>query len=73
MIPGSLDASGYEMCYMEGCIGNGHCPRCGKVNYALLGYYGAVARWAKVWGISRWAAEDLIKLHKKKLKLGTRP
>ena len=39
---------------------NGHCPNCGDVNYRLLGYLGAVARWAKAWGITRDEAEDRI-------------
>jgi len=46
------DISGRDLCYMEGCLGNGVCSRCGEVNYRLMGYYGAVARWAKAWGVS---------------------
>lgn len=48
-------------CMMEGCLGDGHCPRCGETNYALLGWYGAVARWAKVWGVSKEEAEKRFK------------
>ena len=55
MYPDGL--SGSDMCHMEGCVGRGPCPRCGKTNYPLLGWYGAVARWAKVWGISEDEAE----------------
>ena len=29
-----------------------HCPRCGFVNYAWMGYLGARRRWAKVKGVS---------------------
>lgn len=54
------DVGGADICYMEGCVGRGHCPRCGKVNYQLLGYYGAIARWAKEWGVSRKEAERRI-------------
>ena len=46
------DISGSDYCHMEGCLGGGTCPRCGKTNYRLMGYYGAVARWAKAWGVS---------------------
>lgn len=53
--PDDLPLSAY--CEIEGCIGRGPCPRCGKVNYALMGYYGAIARWSKVWGVSEEEAE----------------
>ena len=58
----------WHFCHMEGCVGNGHCPRCGKTNYHLLGYYGAVARWAKAWGVTPKEAEarfysDTVKEH----------
>ena len=36
----------------------GHCPDCGDVNYRLLGWYGAVARWAKAWGVTEDMAID---------------
>lgn len=52
--------SGSDYCHMEGCLGNGHCSRCGETNYHLLGYFGAVARWAKAWGVSREEAEKRI-------------
>ena len=52
--------SGSDLCYMEGCTGRGPCPRCGKTNYALMGWYGAVARWAKAWGVSEDEAEKRI-------------
>lgn len=51
------DISGPAICYMEGCTGIGRCPRCGKINYALMGYYGAIARWAKAWGVTKEEAE----------------
>ena len=31
---------------------------CGDVNYRLLGYYGARARWAKAWGVTEDEAAD---------------
>ena len=46
------DVTGADLCHIEGCIGRGPCPRCGETNYALMGFYGAVARWAKAWGVS---------------------
>lgn len=58
MYPDGLRPDAY--CYMEGCIGRGRCPRCGDVNYNLMGYYGAVARWAQAWGISEDEAERRI-------------
>lgn len=51
------DISGSALCHMEGCSGKGPCPRCGKTNYALMGFYGAVARWAKAWGVTEEEAE----------------
>ena len=36
----------------------GHCPDCGHVNYRLLGWFGARARWAKAWGVTEDEAED---------------
>lgn len=56
--PEGLPSSAY--CQMEGCRGRGHCPDCGRTNYALLGYYGAIARWAKKWGVTQTAAEERI-------------
>lgn len=52
-----------DLCYMEGCIGRGRCPRCGSINYALMGYYGAVARWAKAWGVTEDEAERRMVEH----------
>lgn len=49
--------NGVDLCYMEGCIGKGNCPRCGAINYHLLGYYGAIARWAKVWNVTQEETE----------------
>ena len=40
--------------------GKGHCANCGHVNYRLLGWFGAVARWAKAWGVTKDEAEDRI-------------
>ncbi len=54
------DLSNSALCAIEGCLGKGNCPRCHKVNYPLLGYYGAVARWAKAWGVSQGEAERRI-------------
>jgi len=54
------DLRGIDLCCMEGCVGNGHCPRCGKTNYRLLGFFGAVARWAKAWDVSKEEAERRI-------------
>ncbi len=53
--------SGSDYCYMEGCTGRGRCPRCGEINYAEMGYYGALAKWSKQWGISEAAAERRFK------------
>ena len=55
--------NGGDLCYCEGCLGKGICPRCGEINYRLLGFYGAVARWAKEWGVSEKEAERLIGEH----------
>ena len=55
--------SAHHLCMMEGCIGKGHCPRCGDINYHLLGYWGAVATWAKRWKISQEEAEKRIEEH----------
>jgi len=50
-----------DYCYMEGCTGKGaRCPRCGETNYAYMGYLGAVARWAKKWGVTKEEAERRI-------------
>ena len=51
---------GSDFCFMEGCLGRGHCPRCGETNYRLLGYYGAVASAAKRWGVTEDEAERRI-------------
>ena len=55
---------GWEICHMEGCLGKGHCPRCGKVSYSLMGWYGAVARNAKRWRVSEQEAEKRIEQHR---------
>jgi hypothetical protein len=55
--------TGADLCHMEGCVGEGHCPRCGDTNYHLLGYFGAVARWAKQWGVTKDEAERRIEAH----------
>ena len=48
-------------CHYGDHIGaNGHCSNCGDVNYHLLGYLGAVARWAKAWGITKDEADERI-------------
>ena len=39
---------------------DGHCRRCGDVNYRMLGWLGAVARWAKEWGVTKAEAEERI-------------
>ena len=52
-------------CYMEGCIGNGRCPRCGNIDYALMGYFGAIALWAKKWGVSKDEAACRIAEHER--------
>ena len=54
------DIQGWQVCHMEGCLGEGHCPRCGQTNYPLLGYHGAIARWAKAWGVTREEAQRRI-------------
>lgn len=48
---------GSDWCHVEGCIGKGRCPRCGRIDYGWMGYWGAVARWAKKWGVSEDEAE----------------
>lgn len=55
MYPDGL--SGRDFCYMEGCIGKGRCSRCGSINYQLMGYHGALARWAKTWRMSEGETE----------------
>ena len=39
------------------CDDGPNCGCCGYVNYAELGYLGAVARWAKVWDVTKAEAE----------------
>lgn len=48
------------ICVMEGCRGRGPCPDCGETNYRLMGYYGAIASAAKLWGVSEDEAESRI-------------
>lgn len=43
-----------DYCHMEGCVSN-PCPRCGRTDYAALGYEGAAARWGE-WGVTRGQA-----------------
>ena len=62
-MPDDISANDPRFCQMEGCIGKGPCPRCGEVNYRLMGFYGAVARWAKKWGVSEDEAERRIGQH----------
>ncbi len=55
------DLSASQLCQIEGCLGlKGYCPRCGETNYSLLGFYGAVARWAKAWSVTEDEAEERI-------------
>lgn len=56
-MPDDISDNDPRLCQAEGCIGRGPCPRCGEANYRLMGYYGAVARWAKEWGVSEDDAE----------------
>lgn len=58
-VPDGLPESAF--CQMEGCIGRGRCPRCGDINYHLMGFYGAVATAARRWGISQDEAEKRIR------------
>ena len=50
LCPDGLSPKDY--CHMEGCVGAGRCPRCGDIDYAYMGYMGAVARWAKEWDVT---------------------
>lgn len=59
-MPEDISDDNPRLCQAEGCIGRGPCPRCGEVNYALMGYYGAIARWAKVWRVTEEEAERRI-------------
>lgn len=54
------DISARGLCIIEGCYGRGRCPRCGEINYALMGWYGYVGRMAKKWGVSIDEAERRI-------------
>ena len=62
-MPDDIGENDSRLCLIEGCEGKGPCPRCGEVNYRLMGYYGAVARWAKEWGVSQEEAERRISRH----------
>ena len=55
--------SGSDMCHVEGHIGKGNCSRCGDIDYGIMGYYGAVARWAKAWGITERETEHRFQQH----------
>ena len=57
--------SGSDICLMEGCTGKGPCPNCGETNYHLMGWYGAVARWAKAWGVDEEEAAERIMAHQR--------
>ena len=52
-----------DECLMGGCRGRGNCPDCGRVNYRLLGYYGAIGRWSKVWSLTADQTEDRMIRH----------
>ncbi len=39
------------------CGAGPNCSCCGYVNYPWLGHLGAVARWAKAWGVCKDEAE----------------
>lgn len=62
--PDDIPLSAY--CEMEGCVGKGPCPRCGKTNYHWMGFWGAVARWAKTWGVSEDEALKRIEQHQRR-------
>ena len=64
-MPDDISENDPRLCQIEGCEGRGPCPRCGKVNYRLMGYYGAVGRWAKEWDISETEAERRIENHQR--------
>lgn len=64
-MPDDISNNDSRLCQVEGCMGKGPCPRCGEVNYRLMGYYGAVARWAKEWGVSGDEAERRIENHER--------
>ncbi len=52
-MPDDIGDNDSRLCQIEGCTGEkGPCPRCGEVNYRLMGYWGAVARWAKAWDLT---------------------
>lgn len=51
--------SGGDICFMEGCV-SPNCRRCGRINYAALGYMGYIGRMAKKWGVSKDEAEFRI-------------
>ena len=63
MYPDDIGPMHAGLCVMEGCIGNGYCPRCGETNYRLMGWYGARARWAKAWGVTEDEADRRITKH----------
>jgi len=42
---------------MDHCSDKPYCWCCGDTNYRWLGYLGAIARWAKAWGVSKEEAE----------------
>ena len=60
------DIQGWQLCYIEGCLGKGNCSRCGKINYHLMGYYDAIAKWAKVWKCGAEDAEKRMEANCKK-------
>ncbi len=52
------DISGSNLCFIEGCLGKGTCPRCGETDYVWMGYWGAVARWSKEWNLTEEQTQE---------------
>ena len=52
-----------DECLMNGCRGRGNCSACGRVDYHLLGHYGAIGRWSKVWNLTDRQTEDRMTRH----------
>ncbi len=53
-------------CLFEGCVtrpGSAHCYECGRTDYPLMGWYGAIASAAKRWDVTKDEAEDRIIRH----------
>ncbi len=51
----------HQYCHVEGCIGKGNCPRCGEIDYTLMGMYGVIAKCAKMWDVTEDEAINRIK------------